>query len=256
MKIDSCRHIIIFFFCAGILCGSTGDRELYGNIPAERYLTGRFDPIKSPLFIELSSLKIPTDGRKHFLRREAAVSLAGMIRNFEKDHPKVKLFIRSSTRTWDDQKWIWENKWHGKTPVEGNKLNEKYKDPYKRALKILEYSSMPGTSRHHWGTDFDINHLVNSYYETGEGKIILSWMEKNAGRYGFSRPYRAGRKTGYKEEKWHWSYVPLSCLFNRHWLQIYARRPELLIHDGSFAGAEASLRLATEFVRSIDIKCR
>ncbi|MBK8672515.1 MAG: D-alanyl-D-alanine carboxypeptidase family protein [Bacteroidetes bacterium] len=29
---------------------------------------------------------------------------------------------------------------------------------------------MPGSSRHHWGTEVDINALSNAYFSTGEGK--------------------------------------------------------------------------------------
>ncbi|NJK84501.1 MAG: M15 family metallopeptidase [Saprospiraceae bacterium] len=47
-------------------------------------------------------------------------------------------------------------------------------NPQERALKILKYSSMPGTSRHHWGTDIDLNSFSNSYFEQGEGKKYMT----------------------------------------------------------------------------------
>ena len=72
---------------------------------------------------------------------------------------------------------------------------------------------MPSTSRHHWGTDIDLNNLQNSYFEKGEGKKIFDWLVKNAFKYGFHMTYdnqEESKRTGYKMEKWHWSYMPIS----------------------------------------------
>jgi len=51
---------------------------------------------------------------------------------------------------------------------------------------------MPGTSRHHWGTDVDLFSLDNKFFESGDGKIWYSWMVQNAAKYGFCQPYTAG----------------------------------------------------------------
>lgn len=95
----------------------------------------------------------------------------------------------------------------------GKKWNEhKNIEPIERAKKILEYSSMPSTSRHHWGTDIDINSLDNSYFTKGKGKKEYEWLVKNANDFGFYQVYtnkNNGRK-GYNMEKWHWSYLPLA----------------------------------------------
>jgi LAS superfamily LD-carboxypeptidase LdcB len=69
---------------------------------------------------------------------------------------------------------------------------------------------MPGTSRHHWGTDIDLNSFSNKWFESGKGLKLFNWLEANAAKYGFCRPYTANRPHGYQEEKWHWSYSPLS----------------------------------------------
>ena len=72
---------------------------------------------------------------------------------------------------------------------------------------------MPGTSRHHWGTDIDLNNLENSWFEKGEGKKIYEWLTANAGSYGYCQPYSpkgGARPHGYNEEKWHWTYLPVS----------------------------------------------
>lgn len=117
----------------------------------------------------------------------------------------INLTILSGTRNFEEQKAIWERKWRlldSLLPVE-------------RAKTILAFSAMPATSRHHWGTDVDLNYLENSYFEEGRGKAVYEWLVSNASRFGFYQVYTSqdtGR-TGYREEKWHWSYLPLASRF-------------------------------------------
>jgi LAS superfamily LD-carboxypeptidase LdcB len=125
----------------------------------------------------------------------------------------VTLVIRSATRNFDYQKTIWEKKWLGETPLEGNEVASNISAPTERAKAILRYSSMPGTSRHHWGTDIDLNAFNNSYFAHGEGQRIYVWLREHAPSFGFCQPYTAKgehRPEGYEEEKWHWSFLPLS----------------------------------------------
>ncbi len=227
--------------------------DLYGDIPREKYLIGRFDPDESGLFTELAESGIATDGRKQYLRKEAAAALKVMFKDFSRQHPGVRVYVRSSTRTFWHQKAIWENKWYGRTRVGGRRLNVEVGDELERARIILRYSSMPGTSRHHWGTDFDINSLNNSWYEKGVGRVIYSWLKKNAERYGFVQPYIGGRSAGYEEEKWHWSYRPLARRLLKDWNEAF-KNGEMQI-DG-FAGAGASGGLAPEYVNGINPDCR
>ena len=89
--------------------------------------------------------------------------------------------------------------------------------PIENAKKILLYSSMPSTSRHHWGTDIDINSLEPSYFEYGRGKIEYDWLVKNGAKFGFCQTYsdfdKNDRSSGYQEESWHWTYMPKSKKF-------------------------------------------
>jgi LAS superfamily LD-carboxypeptidase LdcB len=75
----------------------------------------------------------------------------------------------------------------------------------------MRYSSMPGTSRHHWGTDLDFISVEPEDWTHGEGLRIYNWLCANAHKFGFFQPYTADpTRTGYAEERWHWSYAPLS----------------------------------------------
>ncbi len=261
-KIENIIVVVIINFVAlfpGILNskpgGSPGDESvLYGKLKPLEYLSGNFRPERNSLFIALDTLGIPGN-RKHYLRKETAEALLRMYREFHRDHPEVPFRVISSTRNRNDQKSIWESKWNGKRKVDGVKLNLTIKDPKKRALKILEYSSMPGTSRHHWGTDFDLNNLNNSYFLSGKGKILFDWLTKNALRFGFCRPYTAGRDGGYHEEKWHWSYRPLSSEFIQSWNQYYRKDPLSVMPHRLFDGVESARELAPEYVNQISSDC-
>ena len=86
-----------------------------------------------------------------------------------------------------------------------------------RQMEILEASSAPGISRHHWGTDFDIFSVEPSEWETsGPSKHFAdeySWLLSNASMYGFIQsftPLSSFRRLGYMEERWHWSYWPVA----------------------------------------------
>lgn len=167
----------------------------------------------------------------------------------------IKFQIRSATRNFDYQKGIWERKWNGETKVGGEDISKTIADPKTRALRILEYSSMPGTSRHHWGTDIDLNSFDNKWFETGEGKILLEWLETNASQYGFCRPYTAKdekRPDGYFEERWHWSYMPLAKYFSD-----LAKKQHNNSKIVGFQGAEVAseINVVEKYVFGINEEC-
>lgn len=109
----------------------------------------------------------------------------------------IDLTVVSAYRSYDRQKRIWEGKW-GES--DGNDIA--------KAQDILRYSSFPGTSRHHWGTDVDFNSVSLSYWQSAEGERIFAWLQDNAPRFGFCQVYGKGRKSGYEVEAWHWSHLP------------------------------------------------
>ncbi len=246
----------IGILCFIFSCSFAADTaDTYGKINPDDYVTGRFNPAKHELFVSIADTGIPTNKWPHLLRREAAEALKELYAAFRKEHPEAPFWVQSSTRNFYDQKNIWDGKWNGTITVMKVSLNRANKDPMKRALEILRYSSMPGTSRHHWGTDFDLNVLDNRYYETGEGKVLYRWLRENAGRYGFCQPYTAGRTAGYQEEKWHWSYAPLARVFLGRWNALYRKDPAAFSRKGLFSGSDVAGKLAPAYVNSIGKGC-
>jgi LAS superfamily LD-carboxypeptidase LdcB len=174
------------------------------------FVMGKFDPGTHPDFVIIDKQYADKEGL--YLQKEAYESFLKMREAAMREG--ITLVIRSATRNFDYQKGIWERKWKGETKLEeGINASEVFPDPVMRAKKILEYSSMPGSSRHHWGTDIDLNDFENEWFEKGEGLILYKWMQKHASEFGFCQPYsKRGeqRPNGYNEEKWHWSYIPLA----------------------------------------------
>lgn len=173
------------------------------------YLLGMFDPTTHPDFTAIKQ-EHTTKSSAH-LRKDTYAAFVNMHEAAKKDG--INLIIVSATRNFYAQKGIWENKWNGGTLVSGKNLAKEVKDTIERAKYILLYSSMPGTSRHHWGTDIDINNLNDEYFLSGQGKKEYEWLVAHAHEYGFCQPYSkkgTDRETGYEEEKWHWSYMPVS----------------------------------------------
>lgn len=215
------------------------------------YLLGKFIPASHPDF---SIIPEQYSTKKDlFLRRE-------VLDAFQQMHTKaaqegISLKIISATRNFTYQKKIWEKKWRGQTLVSGKNLAITVKNPVHRAKIIMKYSAMPGTSRHHWGTDIDINSVSPSYFETQKGKKEYQWLVKHAATYGFCQVYNekgANRSSGYEVEKWHWSYLPTA----RKLLQEYKTKITEKNISG-FLGAETAkqLNVVENYVLAINSNC-
>lgn len=163
-------------------------------------LLGKIDPAKDADFTLIDSRY--TAKPSSYLRKEAYDAFIQMEEAAAKDG--IELTILSATRNFNYQKGIWERKWQ-RSRYMGWQEIEKVKD-------IMQYSSMPGTSRHHWGTDIDLNSLRNDYFESGKGLATYQWLQHNALQFGFVQVYanQSEGRTGYNDEKWHWSYMPLA----------------------------------------------
>lgn len=213
----------------------------------KNYLLGRFDPATDSRFIQLTSAHAKGNAVNRFLRKEAFDAFKKMFRAANKEG--VRLVIVSATRNFDYQKKIWEDKWNGKVKVEAKDLST-IPDLNERARLILLYSAMPGTSRHHWGTDIDLNETESEYFETAEGKKVYDWLTAHATEFGFCQPYvsKVNGRTGYEEEKWHWSYLPLS----KNLLEEYKKQIQYEDITG-FSGNEtaSSLQVIEKYVDGV-----
>jgi LAS superfamily LD-carboxypeptidase LdcB len=216
-----------------------------------QYVLGKFEPTSHPDFAKVPISLADKEGM--FLRKDALDSFRSMAQSAAADG--IQLRIISATRNFNHQKRIWESKWNGDRLVNGKNLKQTMPDPAFRAKEILRYSSMPGTSRHHWGTDIDINSLSSSYFKSGKGRKEYEWLVKNAGKFGFCQVYstkNTDRPNGYEEEEWHWSYLPSAKRFQAYHL-MHVTDDELV----GFAGARSlGIKEISGYVSGISPTCK
>jgi len=216
------------------------------------FLTGRYD--QSSVHTPIKDI---SGTKNHYLLPEVAKQWKAMVSAYDQEKSKdskQSLFLVSSFRSFNQQKSIWESKFSG---------NRKMRDSVKGKTSneivdlILEFSSAPGTSRHHWGTDLDLNALENSYFEKGgKGYEIYNWLRVNSKRFGFCQPYNAKSlrsNKGYEEEKWHWSYRPISSSLRQMWITEF--QSNTLKIDG-YSGSEIMNSKALDYVSEVSNDCK
>lgn len=159
-------------------------------------------------------------GNGYQVRKETYDAFIAMQKAALKDN--ISIQVVSSYRNFAHQNRIWERKYKLYT--------QQGLSPEKAIEKIIEYSTIPGTSRHHWGTDMDIidanvaqpkNVLSPSHFE-GKGCYVKlkKWMDEHSKDYGFYLVYTDNPdRKGFKYEPWHYSYKALSC----NYLQDYRK---------------------------------
>ncbi|MEZ8099926.1 M15 family metallopeptidase [Vibrio bivalvicida] len=135
--------------------------------------------------------------------------------------------IASGFRDFNRQTTIWNNKMSGKTDIldsDSQVINAESLSEANKVIAILRWSALPGGSRHHWGTDFDVFDrdslpqgealkLEPWEYLTGHQKAFYDWLSRNLHDYGFFFPY-AQDLGGVAVEPWHISHkaVAEQCL--------------------------------------------
>lgn len=145
------------------------------------------------------------------LRKEAYMAFEKMKKAAAKEGFKIK--VVSGYRNFERQKAIFEAKFE--------RFTNDGMSGIAAIKKIIEYSTIPGTSRHHWGTDIDIiddnatytgDVLVPEKFH-GDGPFckFREWLEQNASKFGFYIVYtEVVHRKGFKYEPWHYSYAPIS----------------------------------------------
>lgn len=135
----------------------------------------------------------------------------------------IDMYSQSSYRSYSSQEGIWTRKY--------NAFTKGGMAPIKSIEKIIEYSTIPGTSRHHWGTDLDITDknkptpsdplLAKHFEKGGVYESMKKWLNENAEAFGFYEVYtNAPDRKGFKYEPWHFSYKPLSQVMLKEYKEI------------------------------------
>jgi len=209
---------------------------------SKQELLGQFSASKHPDFVRVPP-RYCLNGKEIYLRKEVYLAYTNLYQEASKDSISIKLI--SGFRSFDHQKFIWEKKW--------KKLKKNALSPKEKCLQIMRYSAMPGSSRHHWGTDIDICALDNQSFEKGIGLKTYTWLIRNASNFGFCQVYDKDRQCGYNQEKWHWSYLPLASIIKQQYLT------NIQYGDISgFRGSEQakSIGMIKNYVDCINVNCK
>jgi len=130
----------------------------------------------------------------------------------------------SSFRDFGTQVRIWNSKFRGtRTLYDADGAPRSHGAMGKEQLlwAILEWSALPGASRHHWGTEIDVvdraampagyrvRLLPEEIAEDGVFHRLHQWLTEHMAGFGFHRPYDVERG-GMHAEPWHLSFGELS----------------------------------------------
>jgi len=145
-----------------------------------------------------------------------------------------ELALASGYRGFERQRIIWNTKLSGARPVmddHGCPISLDSLSPLERIHKVMRWSALPGTSRHHWGTDMDIydRAAVSDTYQLqlvpdeylGDGPFapMMQWLSaylEQEAAPAFFFPYQQDRQ-GLAPEPWHLSYRPVAERFQHLW---------------------------------------
>lgn len=158
---------------------------------------------------EVDAHRLDQHTAEAFLAMQAAAKQAGFA-----------LTLASGYRSFERQRNIWNQKAQGKRTVldlHSQPIDISQCSPDQLVHNILNWSALPGGSRHHWGTDFDFFDanqitieqlkLIPEEYEGGVCDRLYQWLKKHASEFHFFWPY-ASNRGGIQIEPWHLSYAP------------------------------------------------
>ena len=161
----------------------------------------------------------------HLLHKQVVSHFAALQQAAKKQG--FTLHIASAFRSFERQLAIWNKKFTGQIAIldkDENPIDIRQISEIDKLYKLLHWSALPSTSRHHWGTDIDvydptllpINQSLQlkkkEYLAGGYFQELTLWLEENISDFGFYLPYKKDQG-GVAQEPWHISYFPLAETF-------------------------------------------
>lgn len=179
----------------------------------------------------------------------------------------IELAAVSTHRSFAAQAAIWNAKWRCERPVldrAGQAIAMTNLEPAQRMAAILAWSALPGASRHHWGTEFDVidraalpaGYQVQlapaEYAAGGPFEKLGRWLDDHLHEWGFHRPYRQDLG-GVAPEPWHLSCTAVAAEASRRLRLAHLREA---IAASALEGREVVLAelpaLYERYVRRVD----
>lgn len=139
-----------------------------------------------------------------------------------------ELRIASAYRSFYKQFKIFDDKFKGKRPVldeNEQPIDISFLSDEQKVLEIIRFSAIPGFSRHHFGTDFDVyasnllpegKELELTAREYARGNYFYplgQYLANNLQKFGFSRPFNGKGTVAF--EPWHISFTKKADVFTK-----------------------------------------
>lgn len=176
------------------------------------------------LFGKTTEHLVPLEGTKFLLHKQTLHDFLKLQQAAQQDG--FDLQIISAFRDYERQLKIWNAKARGERLLlddQERTLDFASLSPSQIVFAILRWSALPGSSRHHWGTDIDV--FDGNKQKAEEVKLVPSecigngpasplheWLDERIATnnaFGFFRPYK-NDLGGVSPERWHLSYYPIS----------------------------------------------
>jgi len=133
--------------------------------------------------------------------------------NYAAKRNDMNIRVVSSYRSFNHQNLIWTRKY--------KRYRSRNLTSQQAVWYNIRYTAIPGSSRHHWGTEIDVvngsiktsRYPLNTKNFHGYGiyKSFREWMDSNAHKYGFYQVYTNDHnRRGFKYEPWHYSFAELA----------------------------------------------
>ncbi|WHP47678.1 M15 family metallopeptidase [Mannheimia bovis] len=164
---------------------------------------------------------------QHFLQPEVVESFLALQQGAKE--AGFNLQPASTFRDFERQKLIWNMKFNGERKVHddnGTAIDMSQLSDFEKCQAMLRWSAVPGSSRHHWGTEIDIfdpdllpenTQLLLEPWEYLEGGYfaeLTEWLHAHAEQFGFYFPFDGTHnRVGF--EPWHISYRPIAAEYEK-----------------------------------------
>ncbi len=155
--------------------------------------------------------------------------------NYEARKSGMNIRVVSSYRSFNHQNLIWERKY--------KRYRSRKLTPKEAVFSNIRYTAIPGSSRHHWGTEIDVVNgsiktsryplSTKNFHGYGIYKSFREWMDANAHKFGYYQVYTNDHtRKGFKYEPWHYSFAelgkPMLKAYREREVQELLKKQELL----------------------------
>lgn len=125
-------------------------------------------------------------------------------------------------------------------------------------LQSLTTRSVPGFSRHHWGTEIDVVDATATRWQPGGPYWqLVPFMQNEAPKFGFYNSFREGSfpdptRPHYNSEPWHLSYYPIAGPLRERWLS-EVDVPALLERVAAALSGAADINVLRRVLPTLDL---